>query len=426
MGRRKEQKREERRILAAVEDVPEVRREKKSFHRGDVVNFHPRLDDFNDENFIGDYLLRGWVPPQGVLTRGMKITAFGSCFAANITRHLSSIGYNLSKDRDPDVYISRMGDGMVNTAAILGQFQWALEDKKQAENLWHGQAAEGYGYDESIRLRTRDIFLGTEFFVITLGLSEVWYDTQTGGTFWRAVPEESFDPARHKFRVMSFAETKADIEEIHRLIRKHVPGARVLFTVSPIPLAATFRPVSCLTANTASKAIIRAALDEFMREHENELNDSLFYFPSMELVMQCFIDPWSEDLRHPESYVLDTVMKVFEAAFCQGETTLAEAARVFQMFRAKNLRAIYKRRVDSREERTLVKQAKEAERASKLARRAAKAHQAMVGAAVAPDETPAETPGAESPNGDLTETPDAELAQAPAAGIVATKDVAAE
>jgi GSCFA family len=381
MGARKQQRKEERQRRAAEGDDGALR-EKRSFHRGEVVNYHPRAEDFARDEFLEDYLLKGWVPPKPVLSRGMRITAFGSCFAANITRHLSAIGFDLSRDRDPEVYISRLGDAMVHTASILGQFQWALENAKQSEELWHGYKAEGYGYDETIRLRTRDVFLATDFFIVTLGLSEVWYDEQTGGTFWRAIPEDVFDPARHKFRVQSFAKTKADIEEIHRLIRTHVPHAKVLFTLSPIPLAATFRPVSCLTANTASKAIIRAALDEFLREHEDELNRNLFYFPSMELVMRCFIDPWSEDERHPESYVIDTVMKVFEAAFCEGTATLAEAVEVFRMFRTRNLRAIAKRRQNDDEERKLVRKARNADRRNREVRREAKGNEARLGDAV--------------------------------------------
>jgi hypothetical protein len=376
-GPRREEKKAKRRAAAAAGDIDALR-EKRSFHRGETVNFYPRREDFDKENFLDDYLLKGWVPPQPVLTRGMKITAFGSCFAGNITHHLSAIGFDLSRNRAPDIYISRMSDGMVNTAAILGQFQWALENKKQAENLWHGYQAEGYGYDEGVRQRTRDVFLSTEFFIITLGLSEVWYDAQTGGTFWRAVPEESFDPKRHKFRVMPFEETKRDIAEIHRLIRSHVPDAKLLFTVSPIPLAATFRPIGCLTANSASKAIVRAALDEFLREHESEINGTLFYFPSMELVMQCFLDPWHLDARHPESYVIETIMKIFEATYCEGVTTREEAIRFFRMFRLRNLRTISKRRLDGEEERALVKEARAADRDGRRARRSAKGHHAML------------------------------------------------
>jgi len=356
----------------------ELRRKRGSFHRGEVMNYQPNREDYQSDRFLPDYLLKGWAPAEPFLTKGMKVTAFGSCFAANITRHLSNIGYNLSSDRDPDVYISRLGDGMVNTASILGQFEWALENKKQAENLWHDYEAVGFGYDEDIRLRTRDIFLGTEFFIITLGLSEIWFDSETGGTFWRAVPEESFNPERHKFRVMSFAETKADIARIHTLIRTHVPRAKVLFTVSPIALAATFREVSCLTANAASKAIIRGALDEFLRDNADELNTRLFYFPSMEIVQLGFDYPWEEDNRHPHSYVLDTVMKVFEALYCKDAATLGDAAEMLKMYRIKN-RMEFSRAVErDGEEGDLLRSAKAANRAGKIERRKAKQSEAAM------------------------------------------------
>jgi hypothetical protein len=84
------------------------------------------------------------------------------------------------------------------------------------------------------------------------------------------------------------------------------------------------------------------------------------------------------------------------------------------------LRAISKRRIDSREERTLVKQAKEADRASKLARREAKTHQAMVGAAF---NLETETPVAETAGAETVEVPVAGTAEA---AVVETKDVAAE
>ena len=310
------------------------------FHRGDNLNYSPRQDDYASKTFLQDYLLKGWLPAEPFLTRGTRITAFGSCFAANITRHLSAIGYDLSSNRDPDIYISRMGDGMVNVASILGQLEWALENKKPEAPLWHGFNAERYGYDEDIRARTRDVFLSTGFFIITLGLSEIWYDEVTGGTFWRAVPEAAYDPSRHKCRVLTVKETKQMIASMWRLIRRHVPNAKLLFTVSPIPLLSTFRPISCMTANAVSKAVIRAALDEVLRRFEDDLNKQLFYFPSMEMVQLGFIDPLQKDRRHPINPVLDAVMKTFEAAYCVGGATFEEANAMYQMYRKQNLRDI--------------------------------------------------------------------------------------
>jgi hypothetical protein len=214
------------------------------------------------------------------------------------------------------IYISRMSEGMVNVYAILQQFEWALENVKPPENLWHGYQCEQFGYDEDVRKITQQVFLETEVVVITLGLSEIWYDEVSGGIFWRAVPTKFYDPSRHKFRICSFEETKTNIKRAYTLIRTHVPHAKVVFTLSPIPLAATFRPASVITANSASKAILRAALDEFCRDSVADLNRNLFYFPSFEIVNDLFQDKFMPDLRHPYPHIISFVLKLFQAVYC--------------------------------------------------------------------------------------------------------------
>ena len=101
-----------------------------------------------------------------------------------------------------------MGEGLVNVHSIAQQFKWALNGWLPPSNLWHGYDAEEYDLSEVIRLKTREVFLNTEVFILTFGLSEIWYDEITGGVFWRAVPMKHYDAGRHKFRVCTFAETK--------------------------------------------------------------------------------------------------------------------------------------------------------------------------------------------------------------------------
>ena len=97
---------------------------------------------------------------------------------------------------------------------------------------------------------TKKLFDETDVYILTLGLSEVWHDEQTGGVFWRTIPKDAFDPARHKFRVSTVDENRDNLAAIQALIRKHRPDAKIVLTLSPIPLAATFRNVSCVSANT--------------------------------------------------------------------------------------------------------------------------------------------------------------------------------
>lgn len=304
------------RILIEQDGVQ--RKASATFFRGETTNFYPSDRSLERNSVVSDYFAKGWMPAERFVTQDTPIVAFGSCFAENISRYLHKAGFNVLTKRDNLAYVSSMGDGMVNTFAIRQQFEWAWLGKTPQAELWHGYDAAQFGYDEAVRLRTKALFDEAELFVITLGLSEVWYDEPTGEVFWRAVPKDRYDPARHKFRVTSHAENLENLQAIHALIRAFRPDAAVLFTVSPIPLTATFRPVTCLSANAVSKAILRAAMDEFFRR--NAPNDPrLFYFPSYDIVMHGFSHQWRDDRRHVYSHVLDFNMKVFERYYCRTE-----------------------------------------------------------------------------------------------------------
>ncbi|WP_342235186.1 GSCFA domain-containing protein [Inquilinus sp. OTU3971] len=299
-----------------VEQDGAQRKASATFFRGETTNFYPSDTSLERAGVVSDYFAKGWMPAERFVTRDTPIVAFGSCFAENISRYLHKAGFNVLTKRDNLAYVSSMGDGMVNTFAIRQQFEWAWLGKTPQAELWHGYDAAEFGYDEAVRLRTKALFDEAELFVITLGLSEVWYDEPTGEVFWRAVPKDKYDPARHKFRVTSHAENLENLQAIHALIRGFRPDAAVLFTVSPIPLTATFRPVTCLSANAVSKAILRAAMDEFFRRNAPS-DPRLFYFPSYDIVMHGFSHQWRDDRRHVYSHVLDFNMKVFERYYCQ-------------------------------------------------------------------------------------------------------------
>lgn len=308
----------------------------RSFYRGENCNFNPYMRDFNKDNFLQEYLLKGWIPDQKFINQNTKITAFGSCFAANISKHLSSVGYNVSKDNNAEVYISSIGEGLVNVHALLSQFKWAFDGYIPSQELWHGYKAETFGYDETIRLKTKEIFLNTDFFIITLGLSEVWFDEVSNECFWRAIPEDKYDPTRHKFKVCSMQESKQALQQIVDYIKKYVPDAKILFTMSPVPLAATFRPVSCLTANSVSKSVLRAALDEMIRDNEHLLNSKLFYWPSYEIVKELFPNEFTKDNRHVHEKILSMIMKLFESQYCKSDININEIEKEYKQVRKEN------------------------------------------------------------------------------------------
>jgi len=88
----------------------------------------------------------------------------------------------------------------------------------------------------------------------------VRYGKDANQVLWKAVPKEKFDESTHGFKVLSLEENLANMEKMVKLIQQYNPRARIVFTLSPVPLRATFRPASCVTANSA--------VDELMRRHQ--------------------------------------------------------------------------------------------------------------------------------------------------------------
>jgi hypothetical protein len=298
----------------------------RTWYRGEHCNFNPSVANMRAPNAIEDFILDGWLPPEPFITPETNVTAFGSCFAEHIGVYLNSRNYKILTKSKTDAYVVAMAEGIVNTYAIRQQFDWAFRGLTPTSELWYGYKAESFGYDEDVRLNTLAMFEQTDVFILTFGLSEVWYDVPTGEVFWRAVPADRFDPSRHAFRVTTVDENKTNMRAIYDTIREFRPEAKIIFTLSPIPLVATFRPVACITANSASKGILRASIDEVYREVQQE--GKLFYWPGYEIVENAFgPGRYAVDRRHVKDPILDYVMGLFEAHYCAGvapESSLLE------------------------------------------------------------------------------------------------------
>jgi hypothetical protein len=305
----------------------------QTWFRGAKGSRPPKALHMMSETAVLDYVLSGWEPPERAINENTKVTAFGSCFAAYISDWLASRHYNvLTRNKESNAYVVSCGEGMVNSFVIRQQFEWAFEAKKFEAPLWHGYKAEEFGYDEDVRQETLRLFNETDVFILTLGLSEVWYDEPTGGVFWRTLPKDKYDPERHKFRVSTVEENRENLREIYRLVRKHRPDAKIILTLSPIPLITTFRDESCISANSVSKAVLRVAIDEVMREFKDE--GHIFYWPSYEIVADIFNYPFKEDRRHLYKSVQDFIMMTFERVWCEKGPTDHEYLR--QWLRAKS------------------------------------------------------------------------------------------
>ena len=156
----------------------------------------------------------------------------------------------------------------------------------------------------------RNMFAELDVFVFTLGLTEGYELVQDGSIFPMApgTVAGTYDPSKHVFRNLRHAEIRSDIENFWERLLKVNPGARMLLTVSPVPLAATASDNHVLVATTYSKSVLRSVAGELAEDFEN-----VFYFPSYEIINThpargMFYEP---DLRNVNLFGVNYVMTHF-------------------------------------------------------------------------------------------------------------------
>jgi hypothetical protein len=117
-----------------------------------------------------------------------------------------------------------------------------------------------------------------------------------------------FSAARHRFVNFGVGEVLADLRHVAELVGGVNPRARLLLTVSPVALAATAEPRSVMVSTSASKSILRAAVDELVRAVP--MAD---YFPSYEIVTGPYARGryWADGAREVTEEGVAVVMEVF-------------------------------------------------------------------------------------------------------------------
>jgi GSCFA family len=253
-------------------------------------------------------LLEGFRPAAPLIHMDTRVVAMGSCFAALFIQWLSENGFNRHVQADPES--SFVWSSLETPVVVAQQFRWAFGEFDPDLAFWFGPDRKRYAATEERRLDLRTTLAEAEVVILTLGLAEAWYDSESGEAIWRVPPRELLD--RYRFRVTSVSESVAALETIDRLRREHMPHAKVIYTVSPIRFGATFRPMSPVVANVASKAIVRASIDEFFSNHQPLVLDVYHYFPSYEIVTQLLVDPFSPgDNRHLHRHHENAVIDLF-------------------------------------------------------------------------------------------------------------------
>ena len=279
--------------------------------------------------------------PKFRLSKSDKIATAGSCFAQHISRYLSQAGcgtYTAEKAHPLTIEMGGEVDSYQTFSARYGNLyttRQAFELFKQAFGLMpvieDYVQEKGRFYDllrpnaipngflslaeaKADRIYhlacVKKMFETTNVFVFTLGLTECWYNTETGHTY-SACPGTArgeFDPQRHRFQNLTYPQVMADLEALLQGLLIVNPAIKVILTVSPVPLVATHTSKNVLVASTYSKSVLRAVCGEVESRYDN-----VQYFPSYEIISHAasFGQYLESDLRGVAERGVAHVMRCF-------------------------------------------------------------------------------------------------------------------
>lgn len=243
-----------------------------------------------------------------------RVVTAGSCFAQHIGRYLQASGCaylvterphplvteNAARVLNYGVFTARYGN--VYTAQQLRQlFQRAFGAFRPVEDVWtrddgtlvdpfrpniqpRGFNSEReFAADRERHFRAvREAFQTLDVLVFTLGLTEAWRSRADGAVFpvCPGVSGGVFSAQRHEFVNFGVDDIVADMTAFIADLHTVNPRARVILTVSPVPLVATASGGHVLAATTYSKSVLRVAAETISRTVRD-----VGYFPSYEIVM---------------------------------------------------------------------------------------------------------------------------------------------
>ncbi len=287
-------------------------------------------------------------PPAGFrIARTDRVATAGSCFAQNVAKALRDAGFRYhvidhppegmdaadTQARQYGVYSARYGN-LYHVRQLVQLFDRAHGDYRPDLGAWErpdGRFVDPFrptiepagfadaGEVEAARAvhlaEVRALFAGLDVFIFTLGLTEGWRHRADGAALPLApgVAGGVFDPQAYAFVNSSVAEVVADLRGFLARLRGVNPDARVILTVSPVPLIATYEDRHVLISNAHSKAVLRAAAGEVC----DGSDANLAYFPAYDLITASVNAGryYAEDQRSITQAGVRHVMRTFLGTF---------------------------------------------------------------------------------------------------------------
>jgi len=270
------------------------------------------------------------------------IATAGSCFAQHIASTLVKNGYNyyvtetapesMSTEqaaagsygqfsaRYGNIYTARQLLQLIDRA--YGWFKpcdisWIRRDGRYIDPFRPQVETDGFSNKEAVITAreehfaaVRRMFETMDVFVFTLGLTEAWRAKSDGAVFPVApgVVATGLNEASYEFVNFKVTEIHEDVRAFIAKVRALNPRVRIILTVSPVPLVATYEQRHVLVSTTYSKSALRTVAGEIADEL-----DYVDYFPSYEIITGNFNRGryFGDDLREVKPEGIEHVMRLF-------------------------------------------------------------------------------------------------------------------
>lgn len=279
--------------------------------------------------------------PKHTIKREDQIFTIGSCFARNIEIALKKQDFSVPSG---DVKFPQgelwpgtgLHSGLLNKYtphAILNELEYVFNDTYNAKDfliegdngkfvdmqLHSNQGTSlkrGIERRKQIKLMVNEFVSTADVVIVTLGLVEVWWDN-LNEVYLNEMPAKALidkHKGRFEFQTMTPDQVFKSVSDIINILKENTKeDTWIMLTVSPVPLARTFRNKDVIVANMYSKSLLRVAA-----EVECEESDSVEYFPSYESVMLSNRkDTWQEDQIHVNSAAIQKITERMIKHYCK-------------------------------------------------------------------------------------------------------------
>ena len=285
------------------------------------------------ENGYQDGVLLPKLWPRFKLAPGEKIFTIGSCFAREIEKRLVSRGFDLPVCRYPvPDMLNEYNAGTIlqRIESVFGGFSYEGEmgieqtDKGYLDLFLHIHQTPVelpmLHYRRQVIAEIYNELKAADTVVITLGLTETWFDT-IHQCYVNKAPSRAAvarEPDRFQFHRMDVADVIDRVSNSIALINAN-GQKKILLTVSPIPIEATFSGTTAIVANSYSKAVLRVVVEQMIRQYEN-----VDYFPSFEIATSGGMAHYIDDNVHITEELVEVIINHMMANYLEGAEVAAK------------------------------------------------------------------------------------------------------